>query len=376
MSLHVAHLNLVPTPDGLSAEQVFAQWPSLADIAEAVASAGVQVSVIQASALDTRMRRAGVDYRFADLHQRGSAVRARTLAALLHEIAADVLHVHGLEFAGDAQRLACLLPQLPILLQDHANRPPRWWARRLWRARYAAAAGIAFTSLELAQPFVRARLFRRSTQLFAIPESSSRFTASDRLQAREQTRVHGDPCVVWIGHFSPAKDPLCVLDAVAMAARLLPGLRLWCVFDQAPLLAQVQQRLRADPQLARCVHLLGKVEHARVQELLRAADVFVSASHAESCGYAALEAYACGCLPLLTAIPSFRALSDDGAVGELWPVGDASALSELLLRVSRQRPSRAQVRAHFDARLSFAAVGRRWAQAYAQLRTTQPERTA
>ncbi|MBO9766711.1 MULTISPECIES: glycosyltransferase family 4 protein [Xanthomonas] len=376
MSLHVAHLNLVPTPDGLSAEQVFAQWPSLADIAEAVASAGVQVSVIQASALDIRLRRAGVDYRFADLHQRGSAVRARTLAALLHEIAADVLHVHGLEFAGDARRLARLLPQLPILLQDHANRPPRWWARRVWRARYAAAAGIAFTSLELAQPFVRARLFGRSTQLFAIPESSSRFTAGDRLQAREQTRVHGDPCVVWIGHFSPAKDPLCVLDAVAMAARLLPGLRLWCVFDQAPLLAQVQQRLRADPRLAGCVHLLGKVEHARVQELLRAADVFVSASHAESCGYAALEAYACGCLPLLTAIPSFRALSDDGAVGELWPVGDASALSELLLRVSRQRPSRALVRAHFDARLSFAAVGRRWAQAYAQLRTTQPECTA
>lgn len=376
MNLHVAHLNLVPTPDGLSVEQVFAHWPTLADIAEAVASAGVQVSVIQASALNTRLRRQGVDYRFADLHQRSSAVRARTLAALLHEIDADVLHVHGLEFAGDARRLARLLPQLPILLQDHANRPPRWWARSLWRARYAAAAGIAFTSLELAQPFVRARLFRRSTQLFAIPESSSRFTLGDRLQAREQTRVHGDPCVVWIGHFSPAKDPLCVLDAVATAARLLPGLRLWCVFDQAPLLAQVQQRLRADPQLARCVHLLGKVGHAHVQELLRAADLFVSASHAESCGYAALEAYACGCLPLLTAIASFRALSDDGAMGELWPVGDASALSELLLRVSRQRPSRAQVRAHFDARLSFAAVGRRWAQAYTHLRATTPERTA
>ncbi|KGE52590.1 glycosyltransferase family 4 protein [Xanthomonas axonopodis pv. vasculorum] len=376
MSLHVAQLNLVPTPDGLSAEQVFAQWPSLADIAEAVASAGVQVSAIQASALNTRLRRQGVDYRFADLHRRGSAVRARTLAALLHEIGADVLHVHGLEFAGDARRLARLLPQLPILLQDHANRPPRWWARSLWRARYSAAAGIAFTSLELAQPFVRARLFGRSTQLFAIPESSSRFSPGDRLQARGQTRLHGDPCVVWIGHFSPAKDPLCVLDAVAMAARLLPGLRLWCVFDQAPLMAQVQQRLRADPQLARCVHLLGKVEHAHVQELLRAADIFVSASHAESCGYAALEAYACGCLPLLTAIPSFRALSDDGAVGELWPVGDASALSELLLRVSRQRPSRAQVRAHFDARLSFDAVGRRWAQAYTQLRTPMPERRA
>ncbi|AVQ06747.1 TPA: glycosyltransferase family 4 protein [Xanthomonas vasicola pv. zeae] len=376
MSLHVAQLNLVPTPDGLSAEQVFAQWQSLADIAEAVASAGVRVSVIQASALNTRLRHQGVDYRFADLQRRGSASRARTLAALLGEIDADVLHVHGLEFAGDARRLTRLLPELSILLQDHANRPPRWWSRSLWRTRYAAASGIAFTSLELAQPFTRSRLFRRSTQLFAIPESSSRFTPGDRLQAREQTRLHGDPCVLWIGHLSPAKDPLCALDAVAMAARMVPGLRLWCVFDQAPLMEEVQQRLRSDPQLAKCVQLLGKVEHARVQELLRAADLFVSASHTESCGYAALEAYACGCLPLLTAIASFRALSDDGAMGELWSVGDASALSELLLRVSWQRPSRAQVREHFDARLSFAAVGQRWAQAYTQLRAAAPERIA
>ncbi|WP_127169939.1 glycosyltransferase family 4 protein [Xanthomonas sp. BRIP62415] len=376
MSLQVAQLNLLPTPAGLTAEQVFAQWPSLADIAEAVASAGVRVSVVQASALNLRLTRQGVDYRFVELGARGSAQRAGLLAAMLHEIGADVVHIHGLEFAGDARRLARLLPQMPILLQDHANRPPRWWARSGWRLRYAAAAGIAFTAQEMAQPFVQARLFKAKTQLFAVPESSSRFSPGDRLQAREQTCLHGDPCVLWVGHLSAAKDPLCVLDAVAMAARVLPGLRLWCVFDQAPLLEQVRQRLRADPLLARCVQLLGRVPHARVETLLRACDLFVSASHAESCGYAAVEAYACGTLPLLTDIPSFRALSDGGAVGALWPVGDASALADLLLRVVRQRPDRAQVRAHFDARLSFAAVGQRWKRAYIQLLAAAPGRTA
>ncbi|CAD7717844.1 D-inositol-3-phosphate glycosyltransferase [Xanthomonas hydrangeae] len=376
MTLHVAQLNLLPTPDGLSVEQVFAQWPSLADIAEAVASAGVRVTVIQASALNTRLTRQGVDYRFVELDARGSKQRAHILAAMLRQIDADVIHVHGLEFAGDARRLARLLPQSPILLQDHANRPPRWWRRIAWRARYAAAAGIAFTSLELAQPFLRARLFRSKTQLFEIPESSSRFSPGDRLQAREHTRLHGDPCVLWVGHLSAAKDPLCVLDAVALAARVLPGLRLWCVFDQAPLMEQVQQRLRDDPQLARCVQLLGQVPHARVETLLRACDLFVSASHMESCGYAAVEAYACGSLPLLTDIPAFRALSDAGAVGELYPVGNASALAELLLRVSRQRPNRTRIRAHFDARLSFAAVGQRWANAYTQLLAAAPGRTA
>lgn len=65
-----------------------------------------------------------------------------------------------------------------------------------------------------------------------------------------------------------------------------------------------------------------------------------------------------------------------GAVGALWPVGDASALADLLLRVVRQRPDRAQVRAHFDARLSFAAVGQRWKRAYTQLLAAAPRRTA
>lgn len=367
MSLHVAQLNLVVTPDGASVEEVFAQWPSLADIAEAVASAGVRVTVIQASRRAQQCVRGGVHYHFLDLGARGSKVRAETLATLLRQIDCDVIHVHGLEFATDAQRLARLLPTPPILLQDHANRPPRWWSRWLWRGRYRAVAGIAFTSLALAHPFQRARLFRADTPLFAIPESSSRFTAGERLAARAHTQLHGEACVLWVGHLKPAKDPLCVLEAFATVVRQLPDARLWCVFDQAPLLEQVRQRLREDPLLAGRVHLLGKVAHAQVQELMRASDLFVSASHTESCGYAALEAYACGTLPLLTDIPAFRALSDTGAMGELWPVGDAQALASLLLRVARQPPRRVQVRAHFDARLSFVAVGQRWAQAYARL---------
>ncbi|WP_434989964.1 glycosyltransferase family 4 protein [Xanthomonas melonis] len=372
MSLHVAQLNLVPTPEGASVEQVFAQWPSLADIAEAVASAGVRVTVIQASLLAQDIVREGVHYRFVDLGMRGSAARAATLAALLQQLGCEVIHVHGLEFAADAKRLARLLPTRPILLQDHANPPPRWWSRWRWRARYRAVAAIAFTSLELARPFQRAQLFRADMPLFAIPECSSRFTPGDRVSARARTQLHGEPCVLWVGHLSAGKDPLCVLDAMAIVVRELPQVQLWCVFDQAPLLEQIQQRLREDPLLAERVHLLGKAAHAHVQELLRASDLFVSASHRESCGYAAMEAYACGTLPLLTDIPAFRALSDSGTMGELWPVGDAAALAALLLRIARQPPRRVQVRAHFDARLSFAAVGQRWAQAYARLLSRVP----
>ena len=364
--MHVAQVNFVPPPAGMAPDEVFRHWPSLEDIAAAAAGAGTRVSVVQASPQPGRIVRDGIDYRFVELGE-GAIQRPRRLAAMLAGLRADVLHVHGLEFARDAHALSGRLPHLPILLQDHANRPPRWWRRRPWRPWFAAAAGVAFTSAELARPFVRARLFGPSTRLFAIPESSTRFTPGDRVLARAESGLYGDPCLLWVGHLGSGKDPLTVLEGVARAALRLPSLHLWCAFGTAPLLDEVRRRIRHDPRLAGRVHLLGKVPHARVETLMRAADLFVSGSRSESCGYAALEAIACGVAPVLTDIASFRALTGNGRIGQLWPCGEAGQLADALVRAAARRPTPAQVRAHFDATLSFRALGRLWADAYAQV---------
>ncbi|WP_369944562.1 glycosyltransferase family 4 protein [Xanthomonas medicagonis] len=371
--MHVAQINFVRTPPGLAPAQVFAHWPSLGDISEAVASAGTRVSVIQAAHGTEQLLRNGVEYHFADAGDDEDR-RVGNVAGMVRALGADVVHVHGLEFAREACAMARRLPRLPILLQDHANRPPRWWRRGQWRQWYAAAAGIAFTSLELARGFVQAGLFAPSTRLFAIPESSCRFMPGDQAQARRDSGLHGAPCVLWVGHLSAGKDPLTVLDGVARAAARLPGLQLFCAFGSAPMRETVEDRIQRDPRLRGRVHLLGKVAHAQIQTLMRAADLFVSGSLSESCGYAALEALACGTPPVLTDIPAFRALTDCGRIGELWPCGDAGLLAEALVHAASELPAPARVRAHFDAQLSFAAVGRRWARAYAQL-LEQPARS-
>jgi glycosyltransferase involved in cell wall biosynthesis len=368
-ALHVAQINFLPAPAGLAHEQVLEQWHSLVDIAEVAASSGTRVSVIQAAAREDLITRNGIDYHFIDI--RGLEVaknRGRRFASLLADIKADVVHAHGLGFIEDAFAVSQCLPQLPILAQDHADRPPRWWRRPQWRRWYAAISGVAFTAPELARPFTHAGLFGPHARLFAIPESSSRFTAGSRADARAETGLHGDPCVLWVGHLSPGKEPMTVLDGVARAALHLPGMQLWCAFGSAPLLDEVRARIARDPQLAGRVHLLGKVSHAHVETLMRAADLFVSGSLAESCGYVVLEALACGVTPVVTDIPSFRALVGDSRVGRLWPCGDAERLAEALVDAAASRLSSTQVRAHFDAKLSFAAVGRQWADAYAQVR--------
>ncbi|HEX7813540.1 glycosyltransferase family 4 protein [Dyella sp.] len=351
----------------MAASDVFVHWPSLADIADAAAAGGTRVSVIQAAAREEHIVRNGIDYHFTPQGLGTSAAtRARGYATLLTRMRPDVLHVHSIAAAEDAYAITRELPRLPVLLQDHADAVPRWWRRLRWRRWLGAAAAISFTAPELADRFVRAGLIAPRTKRLAVPESSSRFMRGDQVAARRELGLHGDPCVAWVGHLQTGKDPLTVLEGVARTAERLPGLQLWCAYGQAPLLAEVRERLTGDPRLAGRVHLMGKLDHAKVETLLRGADLFVAGSHAESCGYALLEALACGVAPVVTDIPSFRRLTGDGRVGRLWRRGDPAALADALLHVAANLPSKQSVRDHFDAELSFTALGRHWAHAYAQ----------
>jgi glycosyltransferase involved in cell wall biosynthesis len=212
-------------------------------------------------------------------------------------------------------------------------------------------------------------LLRPDVEIFEIPESTSSFTPGDAAAARKATGLHGDPAVLSVGHLNHNKDPLTVLAGVSAAAAELPGLRLWCCFSAAPLLAEVQTRITRDPALRDRVHLLGRVPHERIEELMRAADLFVTGSHREGSSYSLVEAMATGLTPVVTDIPSARALTGNGAVGTLWPCGDWRALGRAvyMVAVGRRSETRARVRAHFDAHLSSTAVGRRFAAAYLEL---------
>jgi glycosyltransferase involved in cell wall biosynthesis len=291
------------------------------------------------------------------------------LGELLRTLAPDVCHVHGLGCHEDVQALAASAPGIPIVLQDHADQAPRFWRRGTWRRGLSVASGITFCALEQAQPFVSAGLVDPNTELYAIPESTSRFTPGDQEEARRAANFGGDPALLWVGNLDANKDPLTTLRGVSMAARELPGLQLYCCFAAAPLLREVQDRIAVDPLLRERVHLLGRMPHARIEQLMRAADIFVLGSHKEGSGFSLIEALACGLPPVVTDIASFRALTAGGAVGALWPCADPRALCTGLMSVAGSRSSsmRAAVRAHFERELSFDALGLKLAAMYQDL---------
>jgi glycosyltransferase involved in cell wall biosynthesis len=357
---HVVQISFFNDPQGRSPAQLLNAWSTLVDVAEAASKSGIRVSVVQACSHTEHLERNGVHYYFLPFDDASSRnAHAAAYRGLLRSLAPDIFHVHGLDSPRQVQSLSELSSGVPIILQDHASRPPRIWRRASVRRGMSVAAGIAFCSLDQGQPFAKAGLIGSLTQLYEIPESTSRFAPGDRDEARRITAVEGDPAVLWVGHLDANKDPLTVLEGISAAARELPRLRLYCCFGNAPLLRAVQDRIESDTQLRDRVHLLGRLPHERIELLMRAADIFVLGSHREGSGYSLIEALACGLPPVVTDIPSFRSLTAAGSVGKLWPCDDPRALCQALQSIAHRADAemRATVRAHFEQELSFGALG-------------------
>jgi len=362
--MHVLQINFFLDPER-TPRDILRDWHSLLDIAVAALAGGARVSVVQACATEASFSEQGVDFHFVS-PRGGSLTASGRFATLLRQLAPDVAHVHGLGFSSEVIGLRGLAPQLPIFLQDHADGVPRFWRRAAFRRGLAPASAVSFCARSQAEPFRRAGMLD-TQQVYEIPESTSTFKPGDREAARAGTGVHGDPAVLWVGHLDANKDPLTVLEGVSLAIRDLPGLRLWMCFGATTLQPAVEARIAHDPSLRERVQLLGRVPHAHVESLMQAADLFVLGSHREGSSFSLIEALATGLTPVVTDIPSLRALTGDGAVGALWPCGDSRALGRALVQAASglKANSWRTVRAHFDAQLSHAAIGRRLVEAYA-----------
>lgn len=376
--LRVVHLNVLPDSERRPPEVLLEAWFTLVDVASAVARAGADVSVVQAAAQEDLVDRDGVHFHFVRARLPTRAHRAlglwatplsRSVFGAVRARHPQAVHFHSLAFPRHVRALARTMPKVPVLVQDHGDGVARPLGRDLYRRGLSGIAGVAFTSADQATPFRAAGIIAEDVPAFVVPESSSRFTPGDQRAARDASGLTGEPCLLWIGHLNSNKDPLTILDALSEVASELPGVRLWCVFRNAPLLREVEARVGSDPRLAGRVHLLGARPRETIETLLRAADFFVLGSRREGSGFSVIEALACGTPPLVTDIPSFRQLTRGGSVGALFPVGDASALASAVLKAAAadRAARRRETRRHFDEHLSFEVLGRSLLAAYRSL---------
>ena len=174
-----------------------------------------------------------------------------------------------------------------------------------------------------------------------------------------------------MGNLDTNKDPCTVLAGFADLLAEIPGARLHMVYRYADLLSQVKRVLEQTPSLFESVTLLGQRSQQELAQIYTQADYFVLGSHREGSGFALAEALSFGLVPIVTDIPSFRMMTDNGRIGGLWEAGNHQAFVETARHVLQQ-PYAVQssaTRDFFSERLSWPAIGRQASAIYQTLIT-------
>jgi glycosyltransferase involved in cell wall biosynthesis len=256
-----------------------------------------------------------------------------------------------------------------MVVQHHAEHPWRKSARPLQRWALQSADGFFFAAQGIGNSWVDQGLISKRQRIFQVMEGSTQFRCSERTVARVSTGLSGNPVVLWVGRLIPLKDPLTVLNGFEIVLQHLPEARLYMAYGDAALLPAIRNRIASSPRLTGGVALLGTVAHDQLQHIYNSADYFVSGSHYEGSSFSLAEALACGVVPVVTDIPSFRAMTDDGKIGACWAPGSATAFVEAFLGVVRQplRPLSNQAVRFFHDQLSYPAIARNSIRAYEEV---------
>ncbi|HSN77378.1 MAG TPA: glycosyltransferase [Anaerolineae bacterium] len=155
------------------------------------------------------------------------------------------------------------------------------------------------------------------------------------------------PRLLHVASLSPVKDQATLLQALALVVQELPDVRLRMV-GYGPLRDVLAAQIDA-LDLAAHVSFDGDVAHDLLPDLYRAADLFVLSSRYESQSLVALEAAACGCPVVGTAVGLLPELLGPQ---QLAPVGDAPALAAAMLRLLRDPAARALAADEAHARVA------------------------
>src|SRR5579862_7251964 len=125
--MHVVCVSYFYDRDLASPEALLHRYGTLTGWAEGLQAAGACVSVVQRFGSMVEFRRQGILYRFVPdpaLRFGNLLDRALQVNRAVAALQPDIVHANGMHFARQAAGLKPLLPQIPILLQDHAGFPP------------------------------------------------------------------------------------------------------------------------------------------------------------------------------------------------------------------------------------------------------------
>jgi glycosyltransferase involved in cell wall biosynthesis len=186
----------------------------------------------------------------------------------------------------------------------------------------AVGSALREQVIEMGVPAPRVHVFEQGVDL-------SLFNPGDRGAARRRMGLHlDDRILLWVGRMVEVKALDVLIAAAARLRARRVAFQLYLV-GEGPHLERVRSWIR-DAGGDDVMHVVGPVEHAKLPDWYRAADLTVLASHSEGVPNVLLESLACGTPFVATSVGGIPELVREPS--EIVPPGDPEALAGALHR--------------------------------------------
>jgi glycosyltransferase involved in cell wall biosynthesis len=297
----------------------------------------------------------GVEYKFI---RSKSNKLPTSLHRLVKKLNPDVVIVHGLSFPIQVVQLRKTLGEnVIVLVQHHADKIPVGWRRWAQKIADRNVNGYLFSSGVMAEEWVGKKLIADRRKIKEAMVGASTFLQIDKAVARSITKANGNPIFLFVGRVDANKDPFTLIKAFAEFTKKHSSASLYLIIQNPEKISDLEELIiRAHGQ--KNIFLVGKVPHVEMQNWFNSADFIISASHAEAFGMAVVEGMSCGCYPIITNIPSFRKITDNGTCGILFEPGNVGQLTASLEKAAQLNldVERKKVVSHYNAQLSAEAI--------------------
>ena len=374
--MHIAFIFFNDYNKKNSPQENLQQWFSMTDWSTALRKKGLEVSIFFRSSYDEQfMVNGGRYYAFSDnlpakLSNWHLPFRyLNKITKTFKIINPSIIHAHNLNSIIHNLILRMITPsQIPMVIQDHASLPIPKYAV-FYRTLFKKVDALLFSAPGQEMEWLKGNYIVNPDKIEYIMENSTSFKFTDRQIARTQTQFYGDPVFLWVGNLTVNKDPLTILSAFKAVIAKFPNPILYMFYREEDLEEEVKAFIQDHPLLSKRVKLQGYLPRRSMQSVYNSADYFLLGSYKEGSGYALMEAMACGVIPIVTNIPSFRRLLGNGKVGKLWPPGQTSALIECIQDLSKSsiQEESQKVLAHFNQFFSFEALGNQAVDIYGEI---------
>jgi glycosyltransferase involved in cell wall biosynthesis len=312
------------------------------------------VTSIERINYEGQLKQNDVDYHFINLKSKVVRFPWR-MHRLIKKMEPDVVFVNGFIFPLQIIQLRWKLGRwVKIIILHRSEKPASGLKKWFQKIANKKVDGFLFSSLEFGKDW---KGIIDQQNIHEIVQASSSFQPGDKNKARELFSIKGSPVFIWVGNLDKNKDPLTLIRAFKEYLSFHPQAVLYIIHQSDELISECKELIGTNEN----IKLVGKVEHNKLESWYNTADFFISTSHYEGNGIAALEAMSCGCIPILSNIISFRRMTGPGKCGSLFKPGNADDLLMVLIETNEldKDAEKEKVLQHFRNELSFEAIARK-----------------